>query len=248
MDKAARLIKEMQELVSSECYHEALDRFREKCAKALDFISNPKTRKKLLLLAAKINIGNNLAREAGMYLDRLVDEYPSIEDDFDYVIQRVWIFLLQNDYDNCSTFLAGCMKNNWDESQSNWLEYFTGVVAFWKGDYFRSNRLFEEYRDHALSSGDDFLAGCCSYMMGYVAVQRCFFEIAEVNYSRALESFDRCRKYMSQGHTYKMLAILAYRKGEYDKVFQTDQEQKESYQFGHCPWTGKYLQGAVRGS
>ena len=218
IDKAARLIKELEELVSSECYQEALDRFREESAGILGSLPHSLTHKELLLLAAKINIGNHLAREAGKYMDLLIDEYPGIEDEFDYVDQKVQIFLLQSDYDACSVFLADCRKTNWNEKQSNWLEYYAGKVAFWKGDYFRAIRLFEESRDHALSSGDGFLEGCCLYMIGYVAFQRCFFEIAEVNYSRALESFDKCGKYMSQGHTYKMLAILAYRTGEYDKA------------------------------
>ena len=218
MDKAARLIKELQGLVALECYQEALDRFTEKSSGILGSLSHSSTHKKLLLLAAKINIRNHLAREAGMYMDLLIEEYPGIEDDFDYVILKIKKFLLQSDYDNCSIFLTDCQKNNWDEGQSNWLEYYTGMIAFWKGNYFRANRLFEECRELALSSGDGFLTGCCSYMMGYVAFQRCFFEIAEVNYSRALESFDKCGKYMSQGHTYKMLAILACRTGEYDKA------------------------------
>jgi len=218
MDQAASLIEELQELVSSERYPEALDRFTEKSAGILGSLSHSSTHKKLLLLAAQINIGNHLTREAGRYLDRLADEYPGIEYDFDYVYKEVQLFLLQSDYDNCSTFLASCQKNNWDENSSSWLEYYNGKVAFWKGDYFRANHLFEECRNNALSLENEFLAGCCSYMMGYVAFQRCFFEIAEVNYSRALESYRKCGKNASQGRTYKMLAILAYRSGEYGKA------------------------------
>ena len=218
MDKAARLIEELQGLVSSECYPEALARFRQKSSGMFESLSHSPTHKELLLLAAKINIGNQLAQKAGMYLDLLIKEYPGIEDDFDYVIQKIQIFLHQNDYDNCSTFITSGLKKNWNESQSAWIEYYAGELTFWKGDYFKSNRLFEECRDRALSSGDGFLAGCSSYMSGYIAFQRCFFEIAEVNYSRALKSFDKCGKYVSQGNTYKMLAILAYRTGEYDRA------------------------------
>ncbi len=67
-------------------------------------------------------------------------------------------------------------------------------------------------------------------MMGYVAFQRCFFEIAQVNYNRALENFDKCGKCLSQGYTYKMLAILAYRTGEYDKAKELLQPAKELFE------------------
>ncbi len=139
MDKAARLIKELEELVSSERYPEALTLFGESCAKALDSISNPKTRKKLLLLAAKINIGNKLAREAGKYIDQLVKDYPSIENDFDYVTQKVNNFRLQSNYYDCSKFIDRCREKEWDESQANWLEYYAAENDFWKGNYFRAN-------------------------------------------------------------------------------------------------------------
>lgn len=66
--------------------------------------------------------------------------------------------------------------------------------------------------------------------MGYVAFQRCFFEIAQVNYNRALENFDKCGKCLSQGYTYKMLAILAYRTGEYDKAKELLQPAKELFE------------------
>ncbi len=227
MDKAARLIKELQELVSSELYQEALDRFTEKSAGILRSLSHSSTHKKLLLLAAQINIGNHLTREAERYMDQLADEYPGIENDFDFVIQKVQISQLQSDYDACSVLLADCQKSNWNETQSNRLEYYTGIVAFWKGDYFRANHFFEECRNHALSSGNGFLEGCSSFMIGYIAFQRCFFEIAETNYRRALECFDKCGKYRSRSYTHLMLAILAYRIGEYNKAEELLQPAKK---------------------
>lgn len=78
MDKAARLIEELQELVSSEYYPKALDQFREEGVRILGSLSHSTTHKKLLLLAAKINIGNHLPRKARKYMDQLVDEYPGI--------------------------------------------------------------------------------------------------------------------------------------------------------------------------
>ena len=113
MDKATSFIEELQKLVSSEYYQEALARFTERSAGILRYLSHSPIHKKLLLLAAQINIGNYLTREAERYMDQLADEYPGIENDFDFVIQKVQIFQLQSDYDNCTTFLNQCQKNNW---------------------------------------------------------------------------------------------------------------------------------------
>ena len=218
MKKATRLIGELQELVSSECYPEALGLFEQKGAVILGNLSPSPTRKKLLLLVAKINAGNHHNHKVEKYLNLLIKEYPDISCDFDFVIQKTEQFLLQSNYNDCSTFLADRLKNNWNDSQSKWLEFYVGMVAFRKGNYFESTLLFERCHDYALSGNDEPLLGKVSYMLGYIAFQRCFFEIAEVNYGRALESFQECGKLVSQGNTCKMLAILSYRTGEYDKA------------------------------
>ncbi len=217
MDTAKELIRELQGLVSSECYPEALARVRKDAA-VIESSSHSRYCKELLLLVSTISIGNNLIREAEKYMDLLSREYPGIEDDFEYVMKKIQIFQLRNDYDDCSNFIEGCINKKWNDNQKNWLNHYAGRILFWKGDYFQSNRLFEECRDHALSSGDECLEGYSLFMMGYIAFQRCFFEIADVNFNRALECFQRCGKKLSQGRTCKMMAILAYRTGKYDKA------------------------------
>jgi len=217
MDTATELIKELQGLVLSECYPEALARLKETVG-IVESSSRSNHRKVLLLLASKIYIGNNLVQEAETCLNVLSKEIPGSVNDFEYIIRKVQIFLLRSDYDNCSNFIIGCKKNNWTDNQEFWLRHYLGRILFWKGDYFGSNRLFEECRDNALSSGDECLEGYSLFMMGYIALQRCFFEIADVNFIRALECFQRCNKKLSQGRTHKIMAILAYRTGKYEKA------------------------------
>ena len=208
-DKTVTLIKELRELVTQEHYSRALALFDKEGEEILEHLPASAARNELLLLAAKINNGNTLPKKTENYLERLERENPDIENDFDYVEQKINVLLLLGNYDECSRFIDRCRKKKWSESQSTFLDYITGNIAFWNGDYSKATRLLDKSLDNELSSGDDFLSGCSSYLMGYIAFYRCFFDTAETHYRKALESFTRCGKRLSQGHTYKMLALLA---------------------------------------
>ncbi|MDD4857409.1 MAG: sigma 54-interacting transcriptional regulator, partial [Candidatus Krumholzibacteria bacterium] len=103
----------------------------------------------------------------------------------------------------------------WPDDQYYNLRYCLGKARFWKGDYAVADQSLQECHSFYAKNSNYTMLGNIQYMLGYMAFQRSFLDIAECYYRKALESFGIDGKHFKLGTTHRMLAILAYRRGQY---------------------------------
>jgi tetratricopeptide (TPR) repeat protein len=215
MASAAAFIKKIEHLLSAERHSEALEKFQHEGTALITSAGSTPQHRTLLLLSASIYYRNNLCKQAVQCIAELEARYSDISDNFEYIFLKSELLLFESRTDQAQTFLEDAIANRWSDEEQHWLKFNLGMTFFMKGDYIYSQTIFQECHNFAESSDDSFLLGCTSYMLGYVAFQRCFFSVADEYYLRALKLFTIAGKNIQLGNTYRMLGILAYRTGRY---------------------------------
>jgi tetratricopeptide (TPR) repeat protein len=217
MKSAATFIDEIEQLISAEHFTEALEKLQYEEAALIPTTQSPYYRK-FLKVSSVVFYHNNLGDRALECVSEMEKLYSDISNNFDFILLKSKLLLLEGNTDHAQTLLENAVTKKWSDDEQHWLKFNLGMTFFMKGDYIYSQTLFQEGQDFAESSGNNFLMGYASYMLGYVAFQRCFFKIANEYYHRALELFTTAGKNIQLGNTYKMLGILAYRTSHYSKA------------------------------
>lgn len=233
MVTAKEYIKELEDLVVTERYSEALAKLEIEGKELLESLPESSLHQKLLLASARIYYCNQLNHDALDCLDKLECFYPDIADNFEYNYLRCEVLLFEGKTDEVRKIVDASFEKAWSEEEKYWFKFNLGMTHFMSGNYVHSNCLFQACHDHAESSGNDYMLGCSSYMLGYVAFQRCFFSVSETNFKRALKSFEIVGKNNEIGNTYKMFGILTYRTGRYAEARENLTQAIKCYE--RCP-------------
>lgn len=207
-------------LISKEQHGRALRELRKSGLDLLDVPCSPEDRKSLLLRISSIYYYNQQYVEAKDFLKSLEREYPEASGEIDFLALQSQILIETFDVRSALELLDDAARRDWADDEYYALSYYLGKAHFWSGSYAKADELLQRcYRYYSADSNHSML-GNVQYMLGYLAYQRRFLDIAECYYRKALESFGIDGKHYKMGITHRMMAILAYKKGQYSEARQ----------------------------
>lgn len=151
-------------------------------------------------------------------VQRLIDALKGTEfsrRSIEFVTMQAKIYLKKGVYSRARTYLENTKSQNWSESQLYEIEYYIGLTYFWEGDYTSASRSFQQSADYFNNDDNWYMRGCIDNMLGYIAFQRSFFDVAETYFGKSLLYFEHYGKNYHIGNSHKMIAILFYRVGRY---------------------------------
>ncbi|HMA76276.1 MAG TPA: sigma 54-interacting transcriptional regulator [Candidatus Krumholzibacteriaceae bacterium] len=217
METAKILMGKIESLLKKEDFVKALKVVEGKTAITTNLSSSP-LYGKLLLLISKTYYFNKKYEESKNYLYKFELHYSNSTDKIDYIIQKFRLLLLEDKIEKVIALLDKSLENKRSEKEYYNLIFYKAKAHFWNGDYFKANHLLEKCQRYYLTNSDHYMLGLTLYMLGYVALQRAFYEHTEKYFNKALQSFKISRKSHQIGHTYKMLSVLNYRMGKYKEA------------------------------
>ncbi len=135
--------------------------------------------------------------------------------EFKELIGRIKALLQAGDYDISIEIAEERLAGSNAAIESAWLRYYKGVSHFLKGNYIDAGKQFEAQISNRTGSDDEYLKGLSHHMLGYIAFQRSFFDIARLYFGNALKIFVSIDDQKEIANTNKMLGIVAYRTGRY---------------------------------
>jgi transcriptional regulator with PAS, ATPase and Fis domain len=202
-------------LISKEEHGKALRELRERGLTLLHERCAPEERKALLLRICYIYYYRQHYAEAKNFLNKLQKEFPETSDEAEFLTLQSQVISEAGDVRKALEILDSAFHRDWPEDVHYSLAYYLGKAHFWNGDYAAADQLLHKCHSHFARGSNYCMLGNVQYMLGYMAFQRSFLDIAECYYQKALESFGLDGKLFKVGTTQRMLAILAYRKGQY---------------------------------
>ncbi|MCK4538677.1 MAG: sigma 54-interacting transcriptional regulator [Candidatus Krumholzibacteria bacterium] len=214
MAEVTELISKIEAYVDKEDYRSALSTLDR--SDWLDLADIPSAEHRdLSLLLARALYNSCEHDRASSVLDTLLDLYPDIRTEKDYIFLKSQILIKIGDPSGAEKLLRSALRDKRCREDEFFLRFCLGKACFWKGDYLSANLLLEACRQYYLSSGDRFMLGNVLYMLGYTSFQRSFFEQAEEYYNNATDCFNITGDGKQLAATCHMMGILLYRTGKY---------------------------------
>ena len=136
----------------------------------------------------------------------------------DCVILKGMLHIRNAEYSTARVILERKADKGCTDEEHHRIKLILGVSYFYEGDYHKATSCFNDCHYYANSVDDRYIRGCALNMLGHIAFQRCFFNIAETYYLKSLEDFEISGKKFQIGNTYKLIGILKYRTGRYTEA------------------------------
>ncbi|MBU8921364.1 MAG: sigma 54-interacting transcriptional regulator [Bacteroidales bacterium] len=214
MVEVDKLIRRIESYVDSKDYRSALSTLDR--SDWLDLAEIPSAgHRELSLLLARTLYNSYEHDRASSVLDTLLDLYPDIRAEKDFIFLKSQILIKTGDPSGAERLLRASLDDEHSREDEFFLRFCLGKACFWKGDYLSANLLLEACRQYYLSSDDRFMLGNVQYMLGYTSFQRSFFEQAEEYYNNATDCFNITGDGKQLAATCHMMGILLYRTGKY---------------------------------
>jgi len=216
MDKIKKLISRLRFLCDVERYEEALHELSSIGFEISDY-DTPQNVIEFLLLKSRIYYFNHLYNEVKEVLTRLEDNFGGyLCNNKDYIELKYLLLLSQGNIDRLIVYLKRRLINSKNNTSIEYfIRYLLGKAYFWSGDYLAANKLLQRCHSYYLEKTDHDMLGRTDYMMGYIAYQRRFYEVAETYIKKALTNFEKVGRKYQVAVTNMMLGILSYKIGKY---------------------------------
>ncbi len=229
METAKELKKRLETFISCEKYEEALEEL-QRCG--IDFaegFSCSSLHRNLLMLISRVYFHTRRFEKASEFISRIESLYPEILDDIEYIYIKSYLLHKHGKDERSLELLKDSINRDRPESELYRLRLYLGMAHFWCGNYIDANYNLQKCHRHYLSCGNSVMLGTSLYMLGYIALQRRFFDIAESYFQRAIENFTKAKKMSQLGSAHQMLGILNYRIGKYDESLEHSLSAEKLY-------------------
>jgi tetratricopeptide (TPR) repeat protein len=213
--KLKEFLDKTGEFISKEQHSRALRELRECGLGLLQVHCTPEERKSLLLRICDIYYNNQHYAEAKNLLNTLDKEYPDTSDEVSFIALKSQVLLKTGDVRKALEVLDEAIQRDWPDDQYYALSYYLGKAHFWNGDYAKADQLLQKCHTYYVADSNHSMLSSVQYVLGYMAFQRSFLDIAECYFRKTLESANVDAKHRKMGIAHHMLAILAYRRGQY---------------------------------
>ena len=131
------------------------------------------------------------------------------------VILRAMLYIRNTEYSHAREILMRKIIGECENGKYYQIQLILGLSYFYEGDYYKATDCFNACNKYANSVDDLYIRGCSLNMLGHIAFQRCYFDVAETYYTESLADFKASGKLHQIGNTYKLIGILYYRTGRY---------------------------------
>jgi tetratricopeptide (TPR) repeat protein len=215
MEQINNFIDKLSRLLEKEQYGTALRLYERDAPYYFKIIKSQNECRTLLLRGAKIYYFNRMFEALNSRLTEIANHYSDIESNFEFITLKFQLLSLTGKTAEALEFITRVISQDWPQNEYNELNYFLGKAYFWNGDYLAANQCFQECYRYFMSNDNQQMLGNVTYMLGFTAFQRSFFNIAESFWERTLEHFRVVGMTYKIGSTYQMMGILAYRIGRY---------------------------------
>ena len=215
MKTTREIIGKLESLIQNERYTDALSVLRKFDSPRHRKTPSSPDYKKILLLMGKTYLFNHQCERVKECLSQLECGYKDIASDLEYVDLKRQVLIVEGKTKEASSLLEDATRNNLPKCQRHLITYYKGDIHFLNGEYSKANICFQECQRHCRLTGDTYMQGKTLYMLGYIAFQRCFFDVAVSYFEQSLALFSELKNNYSMGASYKMMGIIAYRTGKY---------------------------------
>ncbi len=215
MELIKGFIEQLSHLIDKEQYRTALRLYERDAPSHFKTIISQNDRRTLLLLGAKIYYFNQRFEALNLCLTEISNRYLNIEYNFEFITLKFQLLSLTGKASEALEFITRAISQDWPQEECQKLNYFLGEAHFWNGDYLEANHRLQQCYRYFTATSNHCMLGNVTYMLGYTAFQRSFFDIAESFLERTLEHFRTVGMTYKIGITNQMMGILAYRTGRY---------------------------------
>ncbi|MBD3425134.1 MAG: tetratricopeptide repeat protein [Candidatus Latescibacteria bacterium] len=223
------LTDRLENLLEEDNFQKACDLVRK--WEGGEWNTSEKMSGRLLLLISKTYYFNKMYGKAKEYLSRYELNHPALCQEVEYICQKDKLLILEQKADRAVKLIENALDKPHSEEDKYFLTLYLGKAHFWNGNYLAANRYLQKCCRYYLENRNQHMLGLTVYMMGYIALQRRFFEEAEKYFNEALECFGDADKSKQIGNCYNILGILKYRTGRYEEAKKNIDLAEKNYSF-----------------